>query len=144
MKKLRISFKSFEKSLDKFIEKRILGVGFNKNVFRQGVELGKEQPLFVENFVVLPDKIITYNFSQLIDTDNIREVKRKMILSYKGKPFKIKSGYSVKPLLENPVRNFLISWNFDNNFLYFKFFVRFRNGSRNIKCRQMKIKWNNS
>ena len=145
MKKLRISFKSFEKSLDKFVEKRILGIGFDKDKFRQGIELGKEHPLNVENITILPDKITVYNFSQLMDNDKIVEAKKKLIISYKVKPFSKKSGYSIEPVkIENPVRNFLMSWNFDDNFLYFKFFTRFKNGHKNIRCRQMKIKWNNS
>jgi hypothetical protein len=160
MKKLRISYKSFEKSLDKFVERRILGVGF-QSPFDSGFKSDVEESLFHRPEKAIEPPLCFQNvddkhyFSQLMENDKIREAKKKLVLSYKGKPFSKKSGYSIEPAnlfeinypkfktIENPIRNFLLSWNFDENFLYFKFFVRFKNGHKNIRCRQMKIKWQN-
>jgi hypothetical protein len=117
MKKIRISFKSFEKSLNAFVEKRIIG-------------LTKEEGI---------------SYSEMIDTDVIRNIAKKLVLKYKSDPHAKKSGFTFKPepvfLIRNPnpVNNFLLTWNFDGNSLYFKFFVRFKNGHKNKRFKQMKI-----
>lgn len=124
MKKIRISFKSFEKAMNSFVEKRIIA-----SLFDTTTTEGKLH-------------------SQLIDNDTIKNVAKQLILKYKSKPFANKSGFSFKPspistgfLLHKyePIDRFLLTWNFKDNSLYFKFFVRFKNGSKNKKYKQMVI-----
>lgn len=38
---------------------------------------------------------------------------------------------------------FSLTYTFEENYLYFKFFVRYKNGRKNRRIKQMKIKWQN-
>lgn len=93
------------------------------------------------------------HFDQLFESSDILEASKRLVNSYKLGPFSNKSGYTIEPkgrwefdanwnfkIWKNPVRNYLMSWNFDGDFLYFKFFIRFKNGHKNKKVKQMKIK----
>jgi len=142
MKNLRISFNSFEKSMKSFVEKRIIGSE------KYNYKSEHEFPLSLKKTKV-GDNLV--HFDQLFERPDILEVSKRLINSYKLGPFSNKSGYTIQPKemhifngkfksLENPVRNYLMSWNFDGDFLYFKFFIRFKNGHKNKKFKQMKIK----
>jgi hypothetical protein len=139
-KPLRISFKSFEKGMNNFIETRIIGKG-------DGSKYRNEQ-----EFPLSLKKIKDVHLSLYFNNDDIRLISKKLISNYKRQPFKRKSGLVFIPRNlnfgpfgtgnnEQPIHNFLITWNFENDYLFFKFFIRFSNGSKNKKFRQMKIKW---
>ena len=148
MKDIRISFRGFEKSMNSFIDRRVIGSKpFN----------GKTKHDFPLTMKKVTNKIgEEIYYSELMDNDTIRVFAKKLINSYKSKPFSKKSGFkisSLKPFVisgnsllnkENPVQNFFMSWNFEDDFLYFKFFVRFTNGKKNRRVKQMKIQFKNS
>jgi len=138
MKELRISFKGFERSLKSFVDNRIL--------------VGSQREILPLCYMKTKNKDEEIRFGQLMEFDEIRNAADSLFQSYKKSPFSKKSGRTIKPcnlfetdgmkfkIIENPVRNFLMTWNFENEFLYFKFFIRFRNGHKNKKFKQMKIK----
>ena len=139
MKELRISFKSFERLLKSFVDNRLL-VG------------SQEREILPLCYMKTKNKDEEIRFGQLMEFDQIRKAAHGLFLSYKKSPFSKKSGRNIQPAnlfevngqkfkeIENPVRNYLMSWTFEEEFLYFKFFVRFRNGHKNKKFKQMKIK----
>lgn len=143
-KPLRISFKSFEKGMINFIETRIIG---NKR-YRDSQKFPLSLKKMKEN------ETTDVHLSQYFNNDIIRLVSKTLINNYKRQPFKRKSGLDFAPMPiievvdnkfvkhERSIHNFLITWNFEDDYLYFKFFIRFSNGRRNKRFRQMKIKWN--
>lgn len=145
MKKLRISYSSFERSLNNFVSKRIFGIGENG----ENIRSDKGLPVCYRK-VRSTDNTELFHMSMWLNTDAINEAKKKLLNAYKSKPFWDKSGFEIKcpdnwiydekmKTVPSPISRFYLTYIFENDCLYFKFFVRYKNGSKNRRIKQMKI-----
>lgn len=146
MKKLRISNSSFEKSLNTFVSKRIFGIREN------GEKIRSERGLpACYRKVHINDNTELTQMAMWLNNEGIWEATKKLSKVYKAKPFRNKGGFEIKSkdnwvtegqkmvTVPTPISRFYLTYTFENDCLYFKFLVRYKNGSRNRRIKQMKI-----
>ena len=141
-RKLRISNNSFEKSLIKFIKIRVFGQNSRNHSFRNESE-------FPSCFIKIYENNERIPLSCYFDFDDFMSESKKLINKYKMSPFKNTCSMSFDPKYvgfkpSTVIDHFVLRWNFDNEYLYFKFLIKFQKSKRNRKYKQMKIKWNNT